>query len=119
VTKVTLPAPARCVKALLAMMPPLPPPPSFSREGNAHSTNANSSPTALVHAICRVMKARTLSDWPLPADCVGGKDSKDDGGKDYGGASGIGRELDCTPDWDGPPLSSPSGGAMTTGVAGK
>jgi hypothetical protein len=102
--ELSLPLPARYIKALLAMM--LPPLflLLFGGEDNAHFTNANSSPTALVHAICRALKARTLSDWPLPAGLVGSKDGKGNSGDNNGNASGSGRELDCALDWDGPPL---------------
>jgi hypothetical protein len=64
--KLTLPAPARCLKALLAMVLPLPPPPLFCGEDNTRSTNANSIPAALAHAVCRMLKARALSGPSRP-----------------------------------------------------
>jgi hypothetical protein len=50
VDQVDLPAPARCIKALLAMVPPLLLPPSVSKEEDTRFTNANNSPTALAQA---------------------------------------------------------------------
>ncbi len=48
-TKLTLPAPTRCIVVLLAMvLPPLPPLPSVSKEDDPCSTNADSSPAALL-----------------------------------------------------------------------
>ncbi len=64
--ELTLPKPARCIKALLAMVPPPPSLPSFGREDNAHSTHANSSPTVLAHAVFWVLKARVSLVRPLP-----------------------------------------------------
>ena len=49
---------------LLPMVPSLPPPPLVSREDNAHSKNANSSPTVSMHAVCRESKAHALLDCP-------------------------------------------------------
>ncbi len=63
---------------------------SVGGEDDSHSTHANCSPTALVHAVWRVLKARRLLDRPLPASCVGGKDGKGDGGNNDGDASGGG-----------------------------
>ena len=53
-TKLTLPTPARCITALLAMVPlPLPPqpPPLIGWEDDTRSTNANISPTMSAHAL--------------------------------------------------------------------
>jgi hypothetical protein len=101
--KLTLPAPARCIKVLLAMVPTLPLPPAFDGEDNARSTHANSSPTALAHTIFRALKDRALLVRPLPAGPTGGKDGKGDGGNNNGNAGGGGWELDRAADWDGPP----------------
>ncbi len=92
-TELTLPTPARCIKVLLAMvpLPPLPPlPPLFGGEDGFRSTNANSSPTALAHAVFRALKARASLNQPLPAGPAGGKDSKGYGGDNYGNASSSG-----------------------------
>jgi hypothetical protein len=86
--KLTLSMPNRCVKALLAMVPPLPLPPLFGREDDARFTNTNSSPTVLAHTICRVLKAHASSDRPLPASPVDGKDDKYNGGDDNYDAGG-------------------------------
>ncbi len=64
VVDLSLPVPARCLVVLLAMVPPLSPP-SVGGEDEAPSTNANSSPAPLAHAVCQVLKACTLLDWPL------------------------------------------------------
>ncbi len=101
--ELTLPAPARCVKVLLALVPLPLLPPSFSRDDNARCMNANSSPTALVYTICRALKACTLSDWLFLAGPAGGKVGKGGGGNIDGNAGGGGRELNCALDWDGPP----------------
>ncbi len=113
-TNLTLPTSIRCVKALLVMVPPLPPPLLFGGEDDAHSTNANSSPTALAHTICWTLKAPTLSDG-----FAGSKDGKGGGGINDGDASSGSQELDCAQDWDGPSPPSPSGSAMAMKVAGK
>ena len=65
-TKLTLPVPARCVKGFLAMVPPPPPPlpPLVGGEDNAHSMSADSSPTALAHAVCQVLKAMHCQTGP-------------------------------------------------------
>jgi hypothetical protein len=76
------------------------------------------SPTALAHAICRALKARASLVRPLPAGPTGGKDGKGNGGNNDGNAGGGSQELDCTPDWDGPPLPPPSGGVTVTRMAG-
>jgi hypothetical protein len=111
----TLPAPTRCVKVLLAMVPPLPPPPLlFGSKDNACFRNSNSSPTALVHIICQALKAHASLDRPLPAGPVGGKDGKDDGGNDNGNTGSGGQELDHAPDRDGLFLPPPSGGTTAT-----
>ncbi len=89
------------------MVAPLPLPPSFGGEDNACSTNANSSPTMLAHAVCQVLKACTSIDRPLLAGPVGSKDGKGDGSNNNGKAGGGGQELDCAPDWDGSPLPPP------------
>ncbi len=47
----TLPAPTRCIKALLARVSPLPFLPLFGREDNARSTHTDNSPRASVHAV--------------------------------------------------------------------
>ncbi len=94
--ELTLPVPARCFKVLLAMVPPPPLPPEFDGEDNVHSTYANSSPTALTHAICWALKARASSVWPLPAGPAGGKDGKGNSGNRDGNAGGSNHELDCT-----------------------
>jgi hypothetical protein len=109
--------PTRCIKALLAMMLLPLPPLFFGGEDNTRSTNANSSPTALAHTICRALEACTTSDRPLPASCVGGKDGKGKGNNNDDNASGSGQELDRALDWDGPPLPPLSGGATATRVA--
>ncbi len=77
--ELTLHAPARCIKALLAMMLPPPLPPLFVGEYNACSTHANSSPTVSAYAICRALKACALLVWPLLAGPAGGKDGKGNG----------------------------------------
>jgi hypothetical protein len=46
------------------MVPLSPLPPWFGGEDDACSKNANSSPTALGHAIFWALKAWALSDWP-------------------------------------------------------
>ncbi len=97
----------RCIMVLLPMVPSLPPPPLVSREDNAHSKNANNSPTASMHAVCRELKAHALLGWPLLAGHTGSKDSKGKGSGNNGNAGGGGQELDCAPDWDGPPLPPP------------
>ena len=51
------------------------------------------------------MKAHTLLDRPLLASLTGNKDGKGNGSNDNGNASSSGRELDCAPDTDGPPIS--------------
>jgi hypothetical protein len=107
-TQLTLSAPARCVKALLAMRPPLLLPPSFGKEDDTCSTHTNSSSTTSAHAICRVLKAHALLVWPLPASPVGGKDGKGDSDNNDGNAGSGGQELDCATDWDGPPFHSSS-----------
>ncbi len=91
-TKLTLPTPPRCAKVLLAMVPPPPSQLSFGRDDNTHSTNANSSPTVLAHAIYQALKARASLEGALPAACVGGKDSKSDGSNGNGNACGGGQE---------------------------
>ncbi len=90
-TKLILSAPARCIKALLAMvlLPP-PPSPTFGREDNACSTNVNRSPTTWAHAVCQGIKARASSDRPLPAGRAGSKVGKGNGGNDDGNAGGCG-----------------------------
>jgi hypothetical protein len=121
-TKLTLLTPARCLAALHAMvLPPLPPLPPLSVGGEdaTCSTNADSNPTALVHAICRALKARALSDRPLSTGCLGGKDSKGNGGNNNGNAGNGSRGLDQALDWDGPPLTPPSRGTTATRVAGE
>jgi hypothetical protein len=78
-TQLTLPMPVRCITALLAMKPPLPPPQPpllIGWEDNTCSTNANSSPTMSAHAVFQALKAGALFDQPLLASPVGGKDSK-------------------------------------------
>ncbi len=102
-TKLTLPAPARCVKVLLAMVPLPPLPPLVGREDNTLSTNTNGSLTELVRAVCRALKAHAPSDRPLPAGRAGGKDSKGNSGNNSGNSGGSSQELDHAPDWDGPP----------------
>ncbi len=72
VLDLSLPMPAGCIVALLAMVAPPPLPPLVGGEDKAHSTNANSSPAALAHAVCRALKARGSLDRPLPAGCTGG-----------------------------------------------
>jgi hypothetical protein len=74
--------------------PPLPPPPLVGRKEDACSRNANSSPTTLVHAISRALKANASLDRPLPASLVGNKDVKGDGGNDNGHTTRGGQELD-------------------------
>jgi hypothetical protein len=120
-TKITLPAPARCVAALLATVPPPPPLPPLlvGREDDADSTNGNSSPAVLAHAVCQVLKAHRSLDRPLPACPVGGKDSKGNGGDNNGNADSNCQEVDRSPDRDGPPLPPLSGGAIAMRVAGK
>ncbi len=86
-------------------------------EDNACSTHANSRPTALVHAVCQALKARTLSVQPLPAGPAGGKDGKGDSGNNDGNAGGGGQELDCALDRDGPSLLPPSSGVTATRLA--
>jgi hypothetical protein len=81
--------------------------------------HADSSPTALAHAICQALKACALSDQPLLASCTGGKDSKGNSGDDNGNAGRGGQELDCTLDWDGPPLPPLSSSMKATRVTGK
>ncbi len=103
-TKLPLRAPARCIKALLAMVLPPLLLPLFSREDNACSTNVDSSLTLLVHAICWTLKAFVSLDRPLPAGPVGGKEGEGNGSNNDGNAGSGGQELDHTPDWDGPPL---------------
>ncbi len=51
---------------------PMPELPLVGLEEDACSTNADSSPTTLTHAVCRALKAHALLDRPLPARCVGG-----------------------------------------------
>ncbi len=63
--KLTLPAPARCFKGLLVMVLSPPLPPLVSREDNARSTSANSSPMASVYAVCQALKSCTSLDRPL------------------------------------------------------
>ncbi len=109
--KLNLPVPARCTMALHAMVPPLPPPlllppppqSLVSEEDYAHSTDADSSPAALAHSICRALKAHVLVDQSLPSGCVGIKDGKDDDRDDNSDASDGGRDSDLAPDRDGPP----------------
>ncbi len=98
--ELTLPASARCFKALHAMVLPLPLLPPFGREDNTCSTNTNSSPTASTHTDCGALKASAYLDWPLPAGPTDSKDGKgnDDGGDNNSNASGSNQELDCTPD---------------------
>jgi hypothetical protein len=82
-TKLTLPKPARCITALLAiMLLPLMPSPLVCEEDDARSTNADSRPAALVHAVCRAMKAHVSSDWLLPDSGTGGKGGKGNCGDD-------------------------------------
>ncbi len=115
----TLPAPARCVKELCAIVPLQPLPLLFGGEDNTCFTNANSSPTALAHAICQALKARVTLDQPLMASPTGGKDGKGNGCNDDGNSGSGGRDLDHAHDQDGPLLPPPSGGATATRVAGK
>ncbi len=88
-TKLTLPMPARCAVALLAMVLPLPPLLLVGGEDDTLSMNADSSPAALVYTVFWVLKAHTLLDWLLPAGCLGGNDGKGDCSNDDGNA-GIG-----------------------------
>ena len=90
-TKLILPAPARCVVALLVMVPLPPLPPLVGKEDDTRSTNTNSSPAALVHTVCQAMKPRALLDRPLPAGCPGGKGGKGDGSNDDGNAGSSGQ----------------------------
>jgi hypothetical protein len=103
-TELTLPAPTRCIAALLAMVspPPLPLPPSVGEEDDARSTYANSNPAVLAHAVCRAKEARTLLDQPLPAGHVGGKGRKGNGSNNDGDWRQR-PKLDDAPDWDGLP----------------
>jgi hypothetical protein len=105
--KLTLPVPTRCIKALLAIVPPLLLPPLFDKEEDIHSMHADSSPTTSAHAVCRALKARASLVWPLPAGPAGSKDSKGDGRDNDGNAGGGGQELDHALDWDGPSLPPP------------
>jgi hypothetical protein len=84
---------------LLLLSPPL-----FGGKDNARSTHADSSTTALVHAVCWALKAHASSDRPLLASLAGGKVGKGNGSKNDGDAGGRGQELDHAPDQDGPPL---------------
>jgi hypothetical protein len=97
----------------------VPPPPLLPLVGkdDAQSPSASCSPTALVYAVCRALKACALLDWPLPAGPVGGKDGKGNSGNDNGNASGGSQELGHAPDLDGPP--PPSGSAKAARVAGE
>jgi hypothetical protein len=61
----------------------------------------DSSPAALVHAVFQALKARTLSDRPLPTGHAGNKDGKGDCGNNNG------PQLDHPPDQDDPPLPPP------------
>jgi hypothetical protein len=72
------------------MVPPPPSPPLFGREDEARSTNANSSPTASAHAICRALKACTLLDQPLPTSLAWAKDGKGNCGDNNGNDGGNG-----------------------------
>jgi hypothetical protein len=100
--KLTLPAPTRCIKELLAVVSPPSSSPLFGGADNVHSMHTVSSPTVLVHAVCQALKA-----WPLPTGPVGSKDAKGNGGKDDGD-TGVGSQvLDHALDQDGPPLSTP------------
>jgi hypothetical protein len=101
------------------MVLPPPPMPLVVREDDAHSMSTDSSPIALVYAVCRVLKARALLDRSLLAGRAGDKDGKGDGGDDGGNAGGGGQDLDCAPDWDGPPLPPPSSGMTAMRVVGK
>ncbi len=74
--ELTLPAPARCFKVLLAMVPPPPLLPVFDGEDNTRSTHTNSSSTASAHAVCWALKARASLVRPLPAGPTGGKTAK-------------------------------------------
>ncbi len=118
--KLTLPAPARCVKALRAMVPPLRLLPLFGGEDNAHSKNADSSPTTLVHAVYQALKACALSDRPLLAGPAGGKDGKGNGGVAMmmGMLVVVAKSWKCTRlGWSSP--SPPSGSAMAMRVPGE
>jgi hypothetical protein len=103
--KLTLPAPTRCVKELLAVVSLPSSPPLFGGEDNVHSMHTVSRPTVLVHAVCQALKAR-----PLPAGPVGSKDAKGNGNKDNGDTGGGSQELDHALDQDGPPLFTPRSG---------
>ncbi len=116
--KLTLHVLARCVKVLLAMVPPPPTPLVFDGEDNACSMHANSSPTASVHAICRALKAHALFVRPLPDGPAGGKDGKGNGRDIDANSGGSSWELDHAPDQDSPPPPTSSGAAARK-VAGK
>jgi hypothetical protein len=93
--------------------PPLLPPPLVSKEDDACYTNANSSPTTSLQAICRALESRALLDQPLPAGCMGGKGGNDDGGTGGSGRSRITHQISMV-------LPSPTqGGATATRVVGK
>jgi hypothetical protein len=62
---------------------------------------SGSSPTMLMHTICRVLKTYMLLDRPLLAGPAGFKDGRGNSSNNDGNASGSGRELDYAPDWDG------------------
>ncbi len=100
-TELTLPPPASCIAALLAMVLPPPPLPLIGMKDDTRSTNTNNSPATLAHAVFRALKARALLDWPLPAGFVGSKDGKGNCSNEDG------TKLSHAPDQDDPPLPPP------------
>jgi hypothetical protein len=93
--------------------PLLPPLPLVSTEDYTCYMNADSSPTTLAQAVCRVLEYCALLDRPLPAGCAGGKGGNNDGGTEGGGKSRITYRM-------GMVLPSPTrGGATGTRVVGK
>jgi hypothetical protein len=93
--------------------PPLLPLPLASVEVDACYTNTNSSPATLAQAVCRALESCTSLDRPLPAGCMGGKGSDNDGSTDDGSQSRIAHRISMV-------LPSPTqGGATATRVVGK
>jgi hypothetical protein len=104
---------ANIVAAATVGTPPLPPQPLVGAEDDACYTNADSSPATLVQAVCQALESHTSLDQPLPASCVGGKGSNDDGATGGGERRWIAHRISMV-------IPSPTqGGAKAIRVAGK